>query len=247
MLNFENSSIISTLPPALCTNKSSPENSSACKCSSLSSESRQDREILDILEELQNPEPCISDLRTIGTRHDQLQGHFCSNIDVNLSNRALSENEIKVLGKGLDIVPIQRKINEPELRQYFEEFCRRMRTNEPSQDFSVAPAFASKYSWKPLSGHHNLEVFLSQDESKLFKEIQDTLCYSNLSQEEWRAVRSLADGRSIVIKKADKGFCVVVLFMRKSIIIKRFFLSWLTQVINTLRNLTVVVTFRVKK
>ena len=34
--------------------------------------------------------------------------------------------------------------------------------------------------------------------------------YSNLSQEEWRAVRSLADDRSIVIKKADKGSCVVV-------------------------------------
>ena len=35
--------------------------------------------------------------------------------------------------------------------------------------------------------------------------------------------------------------------MRKSIITNRFFLSWLTQVINTLRNLTVVVTFLVRK
>ena len=34
--------------------------------------------------------------------------------------------------------------------------------------------------------------------------------YSNLSQQEWRAVRPLADDRSIVIKKADKGSCVVV-------------------------------------
>ena len=34
--------------------------------------------------------------------------------------------------------------------------------------------------------------------------------YSNLSQKEWRAVRSLADDRSIVTKKADKGSCVVV-------------------------------------
>ena len=36
------------------------------------------------------------------------------------------------------------------------------------------------------------------------------MCYSNLSQEERRAVRSLADDRSIVIKKADKGSCDVV-------------------------------------
>ena len=34
--------------------------------------------------------------------------------------------------------------------------------------------------------------------------------YSNLSQEEWRAVNSFADDRSIVNKKADKGSCVVV-------------------------------------
>ena len=34
--------------------------------------------------------------------------------------------------------------------------------------------------------------------------------YSNLSKKEWRAIRSLADDRSIVIKKADKGSYVVV-------------------------------------
>ena len=34
--------------------------------------------------------------------------------------------------------------------------------------------------------------------------------YSNLSQEESRAVRSLADDRSVVIKKADKGSCFAV-------------------------------------
>ena len=34
--------------------------------------------------------------------------------------------------------------------------------------------------------------------------------YFNLSQEESGAVTSLVEGRSIVIKKADKGSCVVV-------------------------------------
>ena len=137
-------------------------------------------------------------------------------------------------------------------------------SNEPSQDFSVVPVLARNCFWKPTLGHPNLEVFLGQVESELFKEIQDILRYSNLSQEEWRAVRSLVDDRSIVIEKADKGSCVVVwdrrdyikktkknnsgivLFMRKSII-KRFFLSWLTQIINTLRKLPVVVTFSIRK
>ena len=34
--------------------------------------------------------------------------------------------------------------------------------------------------------------------------------YSNLSREEWNALRSLADDRSIIIKKADKGSCIVI-------------------------------------
>ena len=40
--------------------------------------------------------------------------------------------------------------------------------------------------------------------------ILDSLPYSNLSQEEWRAARSLEDGISIVIKKAEKGSCYFV-------------------------------------
>ena len=103
LLNSENSSIISASPPVLCTNTPSPENSSAYKCNRLSLESTQDREILDILEELQNHEPCISNLRTSGTIDDErLQGHFCSDTVFNLSKRVLSGNEIKVLEKGLD-------------------------------------------------------------------------------------------------------------------------------------------------
>ena len=46
LLNSKNSSTISTSPLALCNNTSSPENSSACKCNSLSLESTQDKEIL---------------------------------------------------------------------------------------------------------------------------------------------------------------------------------------------------------
>ena len=34
--------------------------------------------------------------------------------------------------------------------------------------------------------------------------------YSGLTKEEWQAVRSLADGRTIVIKKADKSSSIVI-------------------------------------
>ena len=101
LLNSENSSIMSTSPPVLCTNTSSHENSSAYICNSLSLESTQDRDFLDILEALQKHKPCISDIRTTGTRDKRLQQHFFSDTVFNLSNRALIKNEIKVLEKGL--------------------------------------------------------------------------------------------------------------------------------------------------
>ena len=131
-----------------------------------------------------------------------------------LSHRVLTDAEIKVLEKGLDFAPIQRKINEPELKQDFNDFCRRMRLKwyfrDETQEFSETPAFSTKSTWNPPKGHSCLEVFLSQVENELFQITKQDLRYSNLSKEEWRAIRSLADDRSIVIKKADKGSCVVV-------------------------------------
>ena len=154
------------------------------------------------------------------------------------------------------------------MRKDFEEFSRRMRIkwnfrNESSQDSHIASAFARKSSWKPPLGHSNLEVFLSQVESELFKEMQDSLRYSNLSEEEWRAVRYLADDRSIVIKKADERSCVVMWGrwdfikeaekqLRDSTVYKEInynkkILSQLGDSSNTLRNLAVGVTFLIRK
>ena len=82
LLNSKNSSIISTSPPALCTNTSSPENSSAYKCNSLSLEFTQDREFLDILEELKKHETCISDIRATTTRDERLQEIFVQTLSL---------------------------------------------------------------------------------------------------------------------------------------------------------------------
>ena len=175
--------------------------------------SSQDDELLRILKDLQNEKSvnnnpnCSDDSR--------ISGYFCSDTVFNLSRRVLSEDETKVLEKGLDFAPIQNKVNEPELRKDFDEFCRRMRIkwhfrNEPSENFSPIPAFRSKSSWKPPTGHPNLEVSLRSVEKELFEDIGTSLRYSNLSTEEWKAIIPLADDRSIVIKKADKGSAGVV-------------------------------------
>ena len=85
-------------------------------------------------------------------------------------------------------------MNEPELRRDFEEFCRHVRIkwcfqNEIFRNFSEVPAFSPKSFWNPPQGHPNLEVYLSQVENELFSIIDEPIIYSNLSKEDWIAVR----------------------------------------------------------
>ena len=55
-----------------------------------------------------------------------------------------------------------------------------------------------------------LQVFLSRVENELFELPEAGIKYTNLSREEWNVIRSLADNRNIIIKKADKGSCIVI-------------------------------------
>ena len=82
--------------------------------------------------------------------------------------------------------------------------------NDISENFSEKPTFTPKSKCKPPKGHSGWEVFLNQIEKELFKLVVSLLNYSNFSNEEWQAMRSLVNDRSVVIKKADKGSCVVV-------------------------------------
>ena len=71
-----------------------------------------------------------------------LTGYFCL------------EAVFKVLEKGLDYAPIQNKINEPELRNDFSEFRRRIRLKwffrkEVTRNFSEVPAFRPKSLCNP--------------------------------------------------------------------------------------------------
>ena len=61
------------------------------------------------------------------TEDGRLKGFFCSKTVFNLSEKLLTEAEIKVLEKGLDFTPVQKTLNEPELRKDFEEFSRTIR------------------------------------------------------------------------------------------------------------------------
>ena len=108
-------------PPNLCTDSSECRNSSSLLVGSNETElfSTQDRELVSILVDLENTAN-NSEANAIGKT--RLSGYFCSNTVSNLSWKVLTDNEIKVLEKGIDYAPIQSKINEPELRNDFEEF-----------------------------------------------------------------------------------------------------------------------------
>ena len=208
-------------PPMLTIGSSSKMNHSDFDVSEVKDEifNTQDREFNPVLENLRNiDDPLHSQNKNIDvkvTNEGRISGYFCSDTVFNLSDRVQNEIEIKVLDKGLDYLPIQKKMNEPELRKEFYEFCRRMRIkwyfrNKPTPQFSEVPCCKNKSSWRPPNGHPALEVFLSKFEKDLFDICKKQQTYSNFNSEEWKAMRSLADDRNLVIKKVDKGSCVVV-------------------------------------
>ena len=145
----------------------------------------------------------------------RIKGYFCSENVFNLSKKVLNEIEIKVLEKGLGFVPTPNIINEEDLRRDFGEFSRKMRCkwyfrDEPYHNFREVPVFRPKSNWKPPPGHPCVELFLSKLESELFSFLPGKSQAYNLTKEEWLAMRNLAEDRSIIIKPADKGSCVVV-------------------------------------
>ena len=118
LLPGENSPKISNNPPVVCTNISVVQKHYGANTSSeIRLSSIEDMELLEILEEFQNSNETISSGSSCDVIPDKrLNGYFCSDTVFNLSGRFLSESEIKVLEKGLDFAPFQRKVNEPELR-----------------------------------------------------------------------------------------------------------------------------------
>ena len=172
------SSSMLNLPPSICTDTSTCKNASNSTIESVCESDvcldNYDKEILSILEDLQCPRNPVKSqsqisVPSVRTKQYRLSGSFVSDTVFNLSRKVLTDTEIKVLEKGLDFAPIQRKLNEPELRRDFKDFCRRMRLkwyfrDEPTPFFSEQPTSSPKSSWSPPVGHPNLEVFLSQIE-----------------------------------------------------------------------------------
>ena len=119
---------LTTCPPVLILDSYSAMNHSDFHANEVKDEifDTQGREFLSVLENLMDiDDPLCSQNKNINVKvitEGRLAGYFCSDAVFNLSHRVLTETEIKVLEKGLDYVPIQKKLNELELRKDFSEF-----------------------------------------------------------------------------------------------------------------------------
>ena len=131
LLNAEvsKSSKISNTLPNICLDTSAPHNFSNFVSETTKTKTvmlfTQDKEILQISEELENNATanftgCQNNCNTEAFR---MKGYFCSDTVLNLDHKVFSEYETKVLEKGLDFPLIQKKVNEPEVRQDFENFA----------------------------------------------------------------------------------------------------------------------------
>ena len=74
---------------------------------------------------------------------------------------------------------------------------------------TIINPFQKKSEFNPKRNDASLEIYLSRLEEEILN-IDPNINYSNLTKEERKALYSLTDDTSIVIKEADKGSAVVV-------------------------------------
>ena len=84
----------------------------------------------------------------------RMQGKFVSQNVFNLSDRVLTENEIKVLDKGLNFVPAPEKLDRLQIKNDLEKLgtdikLRMFYHNDLSPSFSKNPAFKVPSPWIP--------------------------------------------------------------------------------------------------
>ena len=149
-------------------------------------------------------------------RYKQKDKQEKSSYILNLSSKTLSQPQLSLLSKGLGFVPtIDRALDFTEgiqcltrtlrIRYRFQEQDRLEQETEKYKP----PPFKPKSTWAPPQADPATELYLSSLPLKL-SSLEKGPCLQNLSRAEWRALSSLRKDSSLVIKKADKGSCLVV-------------------------------------
>ena len=133
---------------------------------------------------------------------------------MNLSGTELSELQIKILNKGPKFTPTPRS-NNYEPNADIEKFTRKLRLLEyfadkegSEDDISLVRNKSHFYPERNRSRHLDMTVdYLNNMNLNLQGKGQK----SNLSKEEWLAIKNLQNNEKIIMKEADKGGSVVIM------------------------------------
>jgi hypothetical protein len=140
-----------------------------------------------------------------------------NSIVVNLSSTKLTLSQNYILNKGLNFCI--NETNKSKISKYIKneisQFIRRIQINYLFRDVDKKrrEPFTGNKQWKPPASKQNqaiatLEDILNEEFSHVIKHNKNR---NNISRNDRRALQSLRNNKNIIIKKADKGGCIVIL------------------------------------
>ncbi|XP_061190029.1 uncharacterized protein LOC133197859 [Saccostrea echinata] len=152
----------------------------------------------------------------IPTRTEEKLGTIDPKV-INLSSRPLNAAEIKLLSKGLKFTPTPSDSNLQELSKDIKEYTRKLRlaeyfhNDDEDENTSEGDLVRNKSNFNPKKGRNSLLDTVCNTLQNIPLNNEKNNTRNNLRKEEEKAVQSLTNDSSIVIKEADKGGAVVVM------------------------------------
>ncbi|PFX23613.1 hypothetical protein AWC38_SpisGene11822 [Stylophora pistillata] len=134
------------------------------------------------------------------------------------AHRTLSEQELRILSKGLKFFPTPTNVNKTELITDIKQWGRRMRLREyfgnddnSNTELDDDITYKKPSSWTPSPGRDlALDCYLNGVERAILQHTPYNMLRSNITRLEREAIKSLIRDSGIVIFQADKGEAVVV-------------------------------------
>ncbi|XP_014788329.1 uncharacterized protein LOC106882238 [Octopus bimaculoides] len=134
---------------------------------------------------------------------------------VNLSNLNLSNQQIKILSKGLKFTPTPQYPNLSEKQDDVSQFCRKLRLAEEYFDKEInsnESMVRNKSNYNPIkSRNKTLDKFYDYISNFPYSELPQPKPKPNTSKREWEIIYELRNNHYITIKEADKGNIVVIM------------------------------------
>ena len=138
---------------------------------------------------------------------------------INLTDRDLTDPELRLLSKGLNFTPLPPNVDRLSLRQSVADFERNLRLAEffhcdSDSASNFVPKdlkFREKSTWTPPANRDkHLDSYISVITSKIMS-ASENRAFSNLKPDEREALRDLKSRSDIVIRDADKGSATVIM------------------------------------